>query len=373
MQIHFDNANNHKEEKMNKKSVSIIAVGANMALAALKIAAGLISRSSAVLAEGLHSAVDIISSVVSFFGIHSAARPADKEHPYGHHKFEVLSGLFITVILFLTGIYILYESYQSFVHPDLKEVNYFALGVMAFSTITNEIMARVKISVGKREHSIALISDGVHSRVDVIASLAVFAGLFLTPFFLYTDPLLTLLIGLYIIKESYSLGREAIDSLLDTSAGDEIDEKIREIAQEQQINLSDIKTQKRGSAITANLMITLSNSLNIEEASRISSEFQKKLGEEISNLDYVAIQIQSHDMENDYYQPKDKTSGIPLGTTCGWQRQGRSTKQLSAEPKRRGSSGVCVCIACGHETKHKRGVPCSQMQCSECGGRMTRK
>ncbi|MEA3230061.1 MAG: cation diffusion facilitator family transporter, partial [archaeon] len=255
---------------MNKENVSILAVAVNVLLAVSKISIGLISKSSAVLAEGIHSAMDILSSLLNLFGVKISKKPVDKEHPYGHYKFEVLSGLIITIILFLTGLYILYRSYQSFLNPELIEISYLALAVMGFSAIINEVMARLKISVGKKESSISLISDGVHSRVDVISSIMVFVGLFLTPIFVYSDALLTLLIGLYIIKESFSLGKEATDSLLDISAGDEVENEIRDIAKSNNIDLSEIKTQKKGSAITANLVIKLPHTLNVKDATKIS-------------------------------------------------------------------------------------------------------
>jgi len=101
---------------------------------------------------------------------------------------------------------------------------------MIFSALINEIMARLKIHFGKKENSMALLSDGFHSRIDVFTSLAVFAGLFLTEYWIYADSILAFLVGLYIIKESFSLGREAVDSLLDVSASPEIEEKIKLIA-----------------------------------------------------------------------------------------------------------------------------------------------
>jgi cation diffusion facilitator family transporter len=356
---------------MDKEKVSIISVFANIILALSKITIGLISKSSAVFAQGLDSSIDIISSFLNFFGIRASKKPADKEHPYGHHKFEVLSGLIITIILFFTGLWIIYESYKGFINPRLTEISYLALGVMAFSAVINETMARVKMNYGRKENSISLISDGIHSRLDVISSLVVFAGLFLTPIFAYSDPLLTLLIGLYIIKEAFSLGKEAADSLLDVSAGEKIEQKIRDVSENQKIKLSDLKTQKKGSAITANMVIELPKSLNIEDATKISSNLQKKLIGTISNLQYVAIQISSHDIENNYYEPADIIPGIKIGHGFGWQRQGKFMEKIP-EAKGYGPGGKCICPKCGNETEHQRGIPCSTLKCPKCKNPMTR-
>jgi len=356
---------------MNKEVVSIIAVIVNIFLAIFKIAVGLISKSSAVFAAGIDSAVDILSSLLNLFGIKASKKPVDKEHPYGHYKFEVLSGLMITIILFLIGLWIIYNSYRGFLNPAFTEISYIALGVMAFSAITNEIMARIKIYYGKKEESISLISDGVHSRADVISSVVVFIGLFLTPVFKYSDPILTLLIGLYIIKESVRLGKEATDSLLDVSAGEEIENKIKDTARSENIEISEIKTQKKGSAITANIVIKLEKSLNVDEATEISEKLRKKLMENISNLGYVAIQIKSHDIENKYYQPSDVLPGIKGGKGFGWQRRGKFIEKIP-EAKGYGPGGNCICLKCGYTTEHQRGIPCSTIKCPKCKSPMTR-
>jgi len=357
---------------MNKEKVSVIAVFANLILAFSKIAIGFISGSSAVFAEGLHSAVDIVSSGLGMFGIRAANKPADKEHPYGHYKIEVLTGLAITLILSLTGLWILYKSYQGFLNPTVNKINFLALGVMAFSAAVNGVMSGVKIYYGKKEQSLALLADGVHSRVDVISSLGIFAGLFLAPLSPYADPLLTLLIGLYIIKKAFGLGKEATDSLLDVSAGDEIEQKIKDIVREQEIELSDLKTQKKGLALTANILINLPKSLNVEEANKITARLHARLGLGIKNLRYIAIQISSHDIENSYYQPASIVSGIKLGQGFRWQRSGPFVNKDSKANGSGGPGGVCRCEKCGYQRDHQRGVPCSTIQCPKCGGAMIR-
>ncbi|MBN2111716.1 cation transporter [Candidatus Woesearchaeota archaeon] len=356
---------------MNKENVSVIAVIVNIALAVFKTSVGLITNSSAVFAAGIDSAVDILSSLLNLFGVKASKKPVDKEHPYGHYKFEVMSGLIITIILFLTGAWILYESYKGFLSPAFTEISYLALGVMAFSAAANEIMARIKLHYGKKEDSISLITDGVHSRVDVISSVVVFIGLFLTPVFRYSDPLLTLLIGLYIIKESFRLGKEATDSLLDVSAGEEIENKIRSIAKSCNTPLSEIKTQKKGSAITANLAIKLDKSLSVDKATVISESLRKRLMENIPSLHYVAVQISSHDVENSYYQPESMIPGIKAGHGFGWQVKGRFVEKVKGA-KGQGPGGKCACPKCGYETGHQRGVPCSTIKCPKCGSTMAR-
>jgi len=341
-----------------KEKIAGISILANLILAGIKLTVGLLAKSSAVFAEGLHSGMDILSSGISFIGIKISKKPVDEKHPYGHYKFEVLAGLIITVILFLTGLFIVVESINKIKNPSPVNAGYLVLGVMLISAVINEIMARIKIKYGKKENSVSLLSDGVHSRVDVYASLIVLIGLFLSKYWIYTDSVLALLVGLYIIKESFSLGREAGDSLLDVSAGQEIEQKIKSIAKEQNIEVISLKTQKKGSAVTANLEINLASSLSVEEATKISSSLRKNLVEKIEQLQYVAIQINSHEVETGFYKPE-------FGKGFGWQRKGR-LKNGVEQGDGKGPAGYCICEKCGYKTSHQRGIPCSTLKCPNC-------
>jgi len=358
-----------------KEKIAKISILANVILAGGKISVGILSNSASVLAEGIHSLMDVFSSLVSFFGIKISKKPADKEHPYGHFKFEVLAGVLITLILFGTGLAIIYEAYQKFKNPSLIKIPILALSVMIFSALVNEIMARLKIYFGKKENSVALISDGVHSRVDVFASLAVFAGLILNKYWIYTDSVLAFLIGLYIIKESFLIGKEAIDSLLDVSAPPEIEEKIKEITKSQGIEISDLKTQKKGSVFTANLEINLPKNLDVDTATKISESLRERLMKEIKNLVYVAIQIKSHQVETGFYKPVPGTLGFGrgFGRGFGWRRRGRFRGKIE-EAQGRGPGGYCVCMNpnCGYKEPHIPGQPCSEKICPKCGSRMKR-
>ncbi|MBN1263048.1 MAG: cation transporter [Candidatus Pacebacteria bacterium] len=341
-----------------KERIAAISIAANVVLAGGKLVVGSIAGSGAVFAEGLHSGMDILSSAISFFGIKIAKKPVDEKHPYGHYKFEVLAGLIITAILFLTGLFIAIEAIREFSDPSPANIGCLALGVMLVSAAVNEAMARLKIHYGKKENSVSLLSDGVHSRVDVYASLAVFAGLFLTKYWFYIDSFMALAVGFFIIKESFSLGKEAIDSLLDVSAGDEMEKKIKAIAQSQNIEIDSLKTQKKGSTATANLEIKLSSSLSVEEAARLSDSLREKLIEKIENLSYVAVQIKSHQVETGFYKPA-------FGKGFGWQRRGRFKANIR-KAEGRGPGGDCVCLKCGYKIPHQRGTPCSAFQCPNC-------
>jgi len=341
-----------------KEKIAIISILANMILAGGKIVIGIFSNSIAVLAGGIDSFVDIFSSIISYIGIKISSKPPDKEHPYGHYKFEVLGGVIITIIILATGIGITYKAYQNFLKPENIKVSYLVFGVMVFSAVVNELMARLKIYYGKKENSVSLLSDGAHSQIDVYTSLAILAGLFLTQYWIYIDSVLALLIGLYIIKEAFSIGKEAISSLLDVSAGEEIEEKIKSIVRAENIEMDSLKTQKKGSALTANLEIKLPSKLRVEEATKISNNLREKLIKEIKRLQYISIQIVSHEVETGFYKPE-------FGKSFGWQRKGKFKNKIK-EASGKGPSGYCICEKCNYKTFHQKGIPCSTLKCPTC-------
>ncbi len=350
---------------MKKEKIAITSIFVNLVLALGKTFIGLLSGSSAILAEGVHSGMDVISSFISFLGIKASKKPVDKKHPYGHYKFEVLSGLIITIILFITGLGIIYQAYKGFLNPELIAISYLALGIMVLSAVLNEIMSRLKVYYGKKENSLSLLSDGVHDKIDVYSSIAILIGIFLMPFWIYVDSILALLIGLYILKESFELGKEATDSLLDISAGEEIEKEIENLIKKEGIELSDLKTQKKGSAITANIEIKVSKSLSVEKATEISNNLKEILIKKMESLEYVSIQIKSLDVTNSYFKPKDFVSKVTTHQVVGWQKKGRFKNEIS-KAQGKGPKGFCICPKCGFKTEHKNGMPCPKLKCPKC-------
>ena len=334
-----------------KEKISVIAVIANIVLALSKIIIGLISKSSAVIAEGVHSGMDIISSAIGYAGIKAAKKPIDEKHPYGHYKAEVLAGLIITIVLLGTSVWIIYEAITNFFTIKEIFITPLTLGVMAFSAVINEIMARVKIKYGKKHESMALLADGKHSRIDVLASLSVFIGLFLTKYWIHLDSVIALLIGIYILVESISLGKKTTDSLLDVSAEEETENKIKDVVKKENIKLAGLKTQKLGSAVFAELKINLDPKLKVEQASAITKRLENKIQKEVSSVEYIVIQIESHEVRQESFK------GV-FGRKTEW--KGRMGG------KGLGPGGKCVCPKCGYITSHERGTPCSQKKCPNC-------
>jgi len=281
---------------MNQQTISLLAILVNLILTAGKIVLGLAFNLTALLAEGIHSGLDIFSSIVAFLGIKSAQKPVDKEHPYGHYRAESLASFVVVILLAGSAIWILYEGIIHLANPGQAIISIWVIILMAFSAIVNEIMARLKFNVGHKFSSPALIADGEHSQADVISSVGVLIGILLIKLWACADALVAILIGLYILWEAWRLGREITDSLLDV-ADPEIEIEIRKIIKDQDIEISELKTRKMGSATLADLKIKLVPRLKIEEATRLTDKLQNTLLSKIEKLKSINITVQSHEFQ----------------------------------------------------------------------------
>ena len=276
---------------MTKETVSTISIFANIILGLSKVGLGVVAKSSALVAEGLHSAIDAVSSTIALIGIKVAKKKPTREHPYGWARAEVLAGLAVTAFLAVAGLGIIREAILSIlVGKHEAEVNFLGLLVMIASVVANEILARLKIRIGQEEESLALIADGKHSRVDVLSSGGVLVGLILTRFFPVADSLTALLTGIYILYETVILGKEITENLLDV-ADPEVEKEIKKISEGQQVNLTDLKTRKIGALAFAELEVSLPTEVKISRADDLISELQESLISRIPRLEYVVIQI----------------------------------------------------------------------------------
>jgi len=347
-----------------KEQISILGIIANILLAIGKITMGIFAKSASILADGINSGTDVFASAINLIGIKAAQKPADIEHPYGHEKAEVISGFIITLIIFGSGLFIIYDAITGFLGKQVITISYIAFIVMASSALINFIMSKLKIHYGKKENSVSLLSVGIHSRIDVLVSIGVFIGLFLVKYWIHFDSIIALLIGLYITKEAFGLGKETTDTLLGASSP-KTEEKIKDVIKKEKIELTNLKTQKLGAKVFAEITIKLPSKLKVDEADFLTRKLENKLISQIQELGYTSIQIKSHDIERGYFKPS-------LGKGFGWQRKGRMKEKIP-QAQGKGPEGYCICKKCGYKIEHERGVPCSTLKCPKCGNNLTRE
>lgn len=278
---------------MNTASISVISVFVNILLTILKLVVGVLTGSVALIAETIHSGLDIASSAIAWIGIKSSSRPADKEHPYGHFRFESLASLAVVVLLAVSAFWILYEGISRFFIDSSVTWSIWGLVVIGLSAIINEIMSRIKLHHGKKAHSLGLVSDAKHSRADVIASIGLFIGLILIKYYNLADAILAIIIGIYILIESWSLIKEVSDSLLDTFDS-ETESKIAEISKDLELVLEDIKTRQAGGKTFVEMKVLLDPRLNLKEVDRQCKDIEKIMKSEIDKIGYITIKAEPY-------------------------------------------------------------------------------
>jgi len=288
---------------MNPQSISIISTFVNMGLGMSKLFFGTLIGSVALVADGIHSSLDVISSFVTFLGLKTAKKPFDKTHPYGYLKAESLAGFFVMILLAITGIWILYEAVQRFFGEELVVFSSYAILVVIGSILVTELLARLKFKYGRKFQSLALVADAEHSRADALSSIGVLAGLFLVKYFSLADAIIAIGIGVYIIFEAFQIGKEITDSLLDV-ANKNVEEKIRKICNSHKIELSDIKTRKIGNANFAEIKIKLPPKLKVENVEKITKTLEERLLNNIKELKYVVISIEAYQIKESIVLPK---------------------------------------------------------------------
>jgi len=278
------------KNKNGKIFVSILGILANVLLAIGKTVIGIISKSSVILADGINSVTDVFASIINLIGVKASEKPADKEHPYGHEKAEAITGFVISIIIFLTALFIIFDSIRSIVYPSFLEIGILGFTVMGISALVNGVMSELKIRTGKKYDSVSLISDGNHSRIDLLISLCIFTSLFFMQYYSRIDSILALLVGIYVLIKSFSLGQETIDLLLGKSDGD-AEKEIRKILEKNNIEVASIKTQNTGCKVSTEIKIKLPSNLKVSDVEKITKKLNKELKQEISNLKHVSLEV----------------------------------------------------------------------------------
>jgi len=204
-------------EKNEKKRAAFLSVVAATLLTGFKLLVGITTGSLGILSEALHSMLDLLAAVITFFAVRVSDKPADNEHNYGHGKVENLSALIETVLLFVTCIWIIYEAIRRLAGDDFHvEVTIWSYVVVILSILIDINRSRMLYRVAKKYNSQALEADALHFSTDIWSSAVVLLGLICVQFgVLWADSIAALGVAVIILVVSYRLGKRAVDVLLD--------------------------------------------------------------------------------------------------------------------------------------------------------------
>ncbi len=160
-----------------KTRAAALSVYANGALIVLKIVAGLITGSISLIAEAIHSIMDLVAAIIAFFSVRISDKPADREHPFGHGKAENISGVVEAILIFVAAAIVVYEAILRISHGEALELLDVGIGIMAVSIVVNIVVSRYLYKVSRETDSLALEADAAHHNTDVITMAGVLVGL----------------------------------------------------------------------------------------------------------------------------------------------------------------------------------------------------
>jgi cation diffusion facilitator family transporter len=213
-----------------KTGVAALSVASNTLLIVLKVVVGLLMGSVAVLSEAIHSGIDLVAAVIALLAVRASGRGPDERHPYGHGKFENVSGTVEALLIFAAAIWIIYEAVQKLINPQEIQLPAWGVGVMLVSALVNVFVSKRLFKVGSETDSVALKADAWHLRTDVYTSVGVMVALLvlwivgtLRPEvdIRWLDPAVAILVAFMILKAAWDLTRESARDLLDVSLPEE--------------------------------------------------------------------------------------------------------------------------------------------------------
>jgi cation diffusion facilitator family transporter len=272
-------------ELTNKKtSTAALSVLSNSALIVFKIVVGLLIGSVSVISEAIHSGVDLVAAIIALFAVRASGRAADERHPYGHGKYENISGTVEALLIFVAAVWIIYEAVHKLIKPTSIDVPAWGVGVMLVSAIVNTLVSRRLFKVGKQTDSVALQADAWHLRTDVYTSLGVMFGLLviwivnaISPSvdIRWLDPAVAIVVALMIMRAAWDLTRKSAQDLLDVSLPEEDIRWLPDFVTQtwpQVRSFHNLRTRKAGSNRFIDFHVAVDDKMSVGEAHTLGDE-----------------------------------------------------------------------------------------------------
>ena len=264
-----------ENEKMAMR-VARHSIAINVVLSAFKLFAGIFANSAAMVSDAVHSITDLISTVIAMIGIKLAGRKADKEHPYGHERFESVATLVLAALIAVVGVGIGWAGVQTIIEGNFDELTIpgvLALIAAAVSIVVKEGVFWYVRWAAKKTDSPALMADAWHSRADGLSSIGSFIGILGAMMgFAVMDAIAAVVISLFILKTAVQIAIESLGRMTDRACDDETTEAMRAVilAEEGVVSVDLLRTRIFGNRIFVELEIGINATVTFEEAHNIS-------------------------------------------------------------------------------------------------------
>lgn len=283
----------------NKKAKAAgLSVASNSLLIVMNLTIGLISGSVSIISEAIHTFIDLLAAIMAYFSVKIADSPPDDRHPYGHGKFENISGVVEALLIFVASGWIIYHAIQRLTTEHIIDHSGLTLGfiVMVISALIDLFVSRHLYRIAKETDSIALKADALHLSVHVYTSLGIGASLAVIYFtgWHFLDPIAAIVVAAFILKEAFEILVEAFKPLIDNSLPQE---EVNIIIQTIGMNILEpssfhmLRTRKAGSNREIDFHLEVPGNMSVKESHRLCDNIEDSLKQKFSNLE-VTIHVE---------------------------------------------------------------------------------
>lgn len=291
-----------KNREQEIRTITLWGALINVLLTILKIAAGMIGRSAAMIADGVHSLSDLLSDIVVVIFTHISSKGKDKGHSFGHGKFETLATLIVSVILIAVGADLMADGIKSIIAVingfQLPEPGYIALAAAVISIISKEILYHVTIRKGRQVNSPVVIANAWHHRSDALSSIGSLIGvggaILLGNRWTILDPAASCAISIAIMVIAVKMALPSLSELLETSLPEKIETEISQTAMSVDgvLDIHELKTRRNGISFIIDTHIVVSPEMTIVEAHDIATAVEDRLREKYGTETQISIHVE---------------------------------------------------------------------------------
>lgn len=284
------------------RKITVIGAIVNIILTLLKIIAGVFGRSAAMVADGIHSLSDLLSDIVVLAFTHISSKGKDKDHSFGHGKFETLATLIVSVILAAVGGRLMVNGVKSIIEAingnSIPVPGTIALWAAIISIVSKEILYQATIRTAKRANSPVAMANAWHHRSDALSSIGSLAGIagaiVLGENWTILDPIASCCISIAIIIVAVKMALPSLEELLETSLPDEIEKDIISVANSVQgvENIHELKTRRNGISYIIDAHIVVNPRISVTEAHNIATDVENAIREKYGNETQINTHIE---------------------------------------------------------------------------------
>ncbi len=296
------NVSENQFQKVANK-VSLVSIAGNVVLSLMKLLAGIVAHSNAMISDAVHSASDVFSTIIVIIGIRLASKESDKEHPYGHERLECVAAIVLAMVLLITGIGIGYTAVSNIARGNYGELSVpgiLALIAAIVSIVSKEAMYWYTRFYAKKIDSSALMADAWHHRSDAFSSVGALIGIAGARMgYPIMDSIASLVIFVFIVKAAYDIFKDAVDKMVDHSCDEQTQNEIYTCVKNHKdvLGVDLLQTRIFGNKIYVDVEIEVNASYSLRDAHHIAESVHDMIEQTFPKVKHIMVHVNPKEIE----------------------------------------------------------------------------